>query len=301
MSQEQENFVPSQVGEAADLAEELWKKLHPEDEEPEDKTPVEDEDEDTLDDEDEDVEEEEDDLEMSSKELEKWKSKYYTLKGKFDAEVPRLSQTVKELTEKVKQPTSEKQEEKEDEFDEIYGAEFATRLRKVIDAEVESRLGKVTEKVESVENSQRETAQESFKSYLDDAADGWRDLWEGKDKGFTKFLQTKDPLGLQTYEEYLLQFNEKWDADGMAKIFNAYLESKGSSKDKSSLSKEQEAMVAPSRTKPTAVPTDKGKRIWTRDSISEFERDSRKGKYSDAEDQAMWADLLAAASEGRIR
>ena len=119
-------------------------------------------------------------------------------------------------------------------------------------------------------------------------------VWEGKDKNFTKFLQQKDPMGLKTYEEYLVEFNNSWDADGMAKVFNLYLESKQKSP-KPDSSKERDAMIAPSRSKSTSTPSTDNKKIWTADAIKQFESDARRGKYSDDESQALWADLLAAA------
>lgn len=297
-------FVPSQVDEAAEMAEKLFEQLYAQKEEEEaEEIPTEDEESDEASEDEEDEEEVEEEPEIDPKELKKWRDRYLTLKGKYDAEVPRLSAQVKELMEKVTQPSkpTEKEEpvDEVDDFTSVYGEDFVAQLRKIIQAEVKPTISQVEEKVTTVEDAQRSAVTESFMSYLDDTAEGWRDLWEGKDKGFQKFLQQKDPMGLNTYEQYLNKFNENWDADGMAKIFNLYNEQKQAKKP--STSKEQEAMIAPPRQKAAEVPTSKEKRFWTAETIKEFEVADRQGKYTDEQSQALWADLLAAANEGRIR
>jgi hypothetical protein len=304
---ENDTQTPSQVDEAAELAEQLYKKMYPDAEEEKEvpaETHSEDEPEDTSD-EDEPDEDEEEEPEVDPKELKKWRDRYLTLKGKYDAEVPRLASQVKDLMEKATSGTPKEKVEPDakneiDEFEEVYGTDFVNKIRKVIDQEVQTRIHPVTEKVDSIATMQDEAASESFKSYLDDNAVGWRDLWDGKDKGFIKFLGQKDPMGLNTYGEYLTRFNNDWDAEGMTKIFNIYKENKPTKKS-NDLSKEQEAMIAPSRTKSTNTPTAGEKTIWTEETMKQFESDDRNGKYSDEESQAKWADLLAAASEGRIR
>jgi hypothetical protein len=298
----EEATVPSQVEEAAELAEKLFAKMYATEEvaeEEESETQEEEEDSDDTSDDD-DAEDEEIEPELDPKELKKWRDRYLTLKGKYDAEVPRLASQVKELMEKVSSPPSKQDEqvEEEDDFESTYGEDFVSKIRKVIDQSVQAKLSTVEQKVESVEDIQRQAATDSFTSYLDENAEGWRDCWEGKDKGFQKFLQQKDPMGLSTYETYLNKFNDEWDADGMAKIFNLYNETKTK---KSSRSAEQDAMIAPSRTKANTSPSSNEKRIWTEETMKAFEIDDRKGKYSDEDSQALWADLLAAANEGRIR
>ena len=60
-------------------------------------------------------------------------------------------------------------------------------------------------------------------------------------------------------------------------------------------------MIAPSRNNVHTVPDSKDKQIWTQDSIKEFQRLDRQGKYTADVSKAMWDDLLSAMSEGRIK
>lgn len=306
-----QSVIPSQVEEAAELAEKLFEQMNrstkDEDEEIEsDEADTSDTDEDEIDEEDEDEDEGEE--ELDPKELKKWRDRYLTLQGKYNAEVPRLASQLKELQEQLISASTKKEvaeetsdDSEEDDFEAVYGADFVENIRKLINKTVQQEIKPVTEKVDLVETTQRNDAAESFKSYLDENAEGWRDLWEGKDKGFIKFLEQPDPSGLYTNGELLGMYNERWDADKMVKLFNLYKGEKAPTKQKESLSKEQEAMIAPSRSKTNNEPASKEKKIWTQDAIKEFEQKDRQGKYSDEESQSMWADLLAAANEGRIR
>lgn len=313
--------IPSQVEEAASMAEKLFEQMNrsatEEQSETDSKEVEEETSEETSDEPEEDLEEEEEvdepeveeEEEIDPKELKKWRDRYLTLKGKYNAEVPRLASQLKELQEQLIKPSVKESvkddvdpEEDEDSFESVYGIEFVENIRKLINQTVKQEIQPVTDKVDLVETTQRNDAAESFKSYLDENAEGWRDLWEGKDKGFQKYLKQPDPSGLYTNGELLELYNKAWDADKMVKLFKLYKnETVPNTKQKESLTRDKEAMIAPSRSKTTPEPTSKEKTIWTATSMKEFEQADRLGKYSDEESQAKWADLLAAANEGRIR
>lgn len=311
--------IPSQVEEAANMAEKLFEQMNrstTEEKQETDSEEVEEEtSEETSDEPEEDLEEEEEpeveveEEEIDPKELKKWRDRYLTLKGKYNAEVPRLASQLKELQEQLIKPSVKESvkevvnpEEDEDSFESVYGTEFVENIRKLINQTVKQEIQPVTDKVDLVETTQRNDATESFKAYLDENAEGWRDLWEGKDKGFQSYLKQPDPSGLYTNGELLELYNNAWDADKMVKLFKLYKnETVPNTKQKESLTRDKEAMIAPSRSKTTPEPTSKEKKVWTNASMKEFEQADRLGKYSDEESQAMWADLLAAANEGRIR
>jgi hypothetical protein len=312
--------TPSQVEEAAVLAEQLHKDMFSQDSEveevkPEDtKEKVEDE---------EEVEEEEaiphdDDLE----ELRKFKSRYLSLKGKYDAEVPRLQHELKDLKTSVfeklstiaeKPAETPKEQIKQDDIvakmKEEYGEEFIDGIYKIAehiaDQKVKTSSDAVQEKLTSVEDTQLKVAQENFKGYLDSKVTGnWRDLWEGKDPKFIEYLQKPDPSGLYTYGDLVQMYNDAWDADKLAIVINGYLETNKPVVKKEVVIKpnpERDALIAPSRSTTISTPNVEDKQIWTKASIKEFERLDRQNKYTPEDSQKLWADLLTAAGEGRIR
>jgi len=312
--------TPSQVEEAAVLAEKLHQdmfSIKPEEEEVE---PIEDEDPVEEIEEEEIAEEEEvlphdDDLD----ELRKFKSRYLSLKGKYDAEVPRLQHELKDLKTSVfeklssiaeKPAETPKEQIKQDDIitkmKEEYGEDFIDGIYKIAehiaDQKVKSSSDAVQEKITSVEDAQFKVAQENFKGYLDTKVTGdWRALWEGKDPKFTEYLQKPDPSGLYTYGELVQMYNDQWDADKLAIVINSYLGTKKETKKETKPNAERDALVAPSRSTHSLTPSVEDKEIWTKDSIKAFERDDRQSKYTPEESQKLWADLLSAANEGRIR
>jgi hypothetical protein len=311
--------IPSQVEEAAVLAEKLHQDMFSQDVEEEVKSEdiekeVEEEEPEVEEEEEDEVVPHDDDLD----ELRKFKSRYLSLKGKYDAEVPRLQHELKDLKTSVfeklssiaeKPAETPKEQDKQDDIitkmKEEYGEDFINGIYKIAehiaDQKVKASVDIVQEKVTSVEDAQLKVAQENFKGYLDNKIEGdWRGLWEGKDPKFLEYLQQPDPSGLYTYGDLVQMYNDAWDADKLAVVINGYLGTKKIVK-KEKVNHEREAMVAPSRSSASSSPNIEDKQIWNKDRIKEFEREDRQGKYSTEDSQKLWADLLTAASEGRIR
>lgn len=315
--------TPSQVEEAAALAEKLHQEMYSHDEEEKEEIESEDVEEEVKDEEyveEEEIDEDEvvphdDDLD----ELRKFKARYLSLKGKYDAEVPRLQHELKDLKTSVfeklssiaeKPAETQKEQDKQDDIitkmKEEYGEDFIDGIYKIAehiaDKKVKSSSDAVQEKITSVEDAQLKVAQENFKGYLDNKVEGdWRALWDGKDPKFIEYLQKPDPSGLYTYGELVQMYNDQWDADKLAIVINGYLGIKKAKKDVIKPNAERDALVAPNRSAHTVTPNAEDKKIWTKDSIKEFERQDRRNKYTPEDSQNLWADLLSAASEGRIR
>lgn len=289
--------VPRQAEEAAELAEKYLAELYGNEEESTEEEVAEEEEE--VVEEESEEEEEENDPEEDSK----WKQRYKTLQGKYDAEVPRLAAELKEIKLKLESSKEAVRDEAEEDlstFEEEYGTDFTEQLRKIISREVKSNLTPVEQRLESAEEKSVQKAQDDFKSVLTDKAPGWEDCWTGKDKGFQKFLEKPDPSGLYTYGELIDMYNEKWNADKLAKVFNTYLE--GKNKVKNADVAPKETLVAPSKSNRSAnTPTQNDKKIWTIKEINEFQAADRRGEYSPEDSQKLWNDLLAAPGENRVR
>lgn len=318
--------IPKQVDETAELAEQLHEKMFNQQASPEvDDTPEEIEDEvvenvPDTDDEDSDVPHD-DDLE----ELRKFKSRYMHLKGKYDAEVPRLHQELREfkssvferLEQQVQKPVASPAPEVDpySELAEQYGDEFVEALKKVVSYENKKTVQPIQEHISQVEDTQTSAAQANFVNYINSkvngdwtpVAAGYQELLDGRipsDPKVAEFLSSPDPSGLYTYAELIHQFNTKWDGDKLSRVFNLYLESTSEPEPppvKKQPRPEQQAMVAPSRSTSNVAPQSNDKLIWTNETMKEFQAAERAGKYTPEQAQAMWNDLLAAPSEGRFR
>lgn len=309
--------LPKQVEEAADLAEEYMNGLNAEEGESEAGEEV-----DTEESDEEESEEAADDETNTEEEEERnvFEEKYRVLQGKYDKEVPRLHGELKELKEKIferlgdietaKAQPEEKAPEVDDKmaaFKEEYGEDligyldsyFESKMKPAVAEQTKEALDPVQKQVASIEESQVQTAKDEFASYLDSNVNGdWREA--ASDPKFEEFLAQEDPSGFSTYGELLDKFNQDWDQTRMAKVFNAfYGEGKTETPEKKS-SPDKDAIVAPSRKTQAKTPEASDKINWTRESIKQFERDDRAGKYSSEDSQKMWDDLLAAPSENRI-
>ena len=322
--------VPRSVEEAAELAEKLHAQMFNQSSE-EDTTEIIDPDEDSQDDvvEDEDEDTDEDDFdgddgesdtsdEDDLEELRKFKKRYQSLQGKYNAEVPRMAETIRELKTSItqlaaqqvaQQQANQKPAEQEVDplakFQEEYGEDFVSDLRKLIDLEVANRVAPIQQATQSVEETQIKTAQENFKTYLDSKVDkgNWRELWEGKDQKFIEFLQKPDPSGLYTYGELVQLYNDNWEADKLATIFNNYFEASTTNKQqkRNTPNPQQDALIAPNRQNSQPTPKLEQGKIWTQQDIADFERLDRQGKFTADESKAMWDDLLNAMATNRIR
>lgn len=317
MPQETDNSIPRSVLEAANLAEELHAKMFTPQSEPTDKLDTIEEDVASNPTEPEviDLPEEDEPVPANDlKELRKFRDRYLSLKGKYDAEVPRLAADVRELREKLanvskEAPTASVEQENEEDYistvNAEYGEDFINAIRKVIQHEVKPIVQPVQDKVQSVQNTQVDVATENFKAHLDTQVKNgdWRALVDGEDSKFIEFLSKPDPSGLYTYGDLFNLYNENWEADKLAKVFDTYLESTKpkNTTNKQAANQQQEALIAPNRTNTQTTPNTDQKRIWTLDSFEEFQRNDRAGKYSTEESQRMWDDVMSAPAEGRMR
>lgn len=309
---------PKQVEEAANLAEELHGRMFNANPQPE------------VQEEEEGTNEQVDTPEQKQEDTEDYVAKYKTLQGKYNAEVPRLHQELRELKEMVfakigdaskqvqqEAPKQDPYAEKLAKYKDEYGEDMLEMARLIAQQEAESRINAalkdrvepVKQQIDSVEETQIRAAQENFMSYLDGvvkSADGkdvdWRGLWSGKDPKFVEFLSKPDPSGLYTYGDLARLYNDNWDADKLAVIFNTYTQSQAPApKQQTKPNPVQEAIVAPSRTTQHVAPDAGEKRLWSQDMISEFQKNDRAGKYDSETSKAMWEDLLSALGENRIR
>lgn len=255
------------------------------------------------------------------KELRKFKSRYLSLQGKYDSEVPRLHNELKEFKQSVfdrLESATVKQEvqiepvvDKFAKFKEEYGEDLYEALSEIAAAKAEEKFNNsvkpLQEKVTSVEESQSKVAQGNFAAYLDGVVKGdWYNKCNGQNPDFVKFLEQEDPSGLYTYGQLVDTYNQNWDADRMAKVFNLYLNGSEATPQQIPAPQRQQrpdahAMVAPSRQTVHTAPNASNKRIWTNNDINEFQRNDRKNMYSPEESKSLWDDLLSAMPEGRIR
>ena len=255
---------------------------------------------------------------------ETWERKYLTLKGMYDAEVPRLHAQMREMNGQVQQliaenatarvqqtvtqPSTAKtlitEQDKEafgsdlldliDRASEQKVAEFRSQNAHLVSRieELQGKLGNVTER-------QVVSDKDKFLANLSAQVPNWETL--NIDQGFLAWLAEVDPVYGLPRQVALTNAYESLDANRTAIIFNQYQGKVAPMQQKPS--QQLQSQVAPTRSRASPAPaTSAGdKSIWSQDQIANFYNEGIKGHLDQAEAERIEKDINAAYAEGRIR
>lgn len=310
-----ENETPSEVSEAARLARELFAKINPQE------TPE------VIDPPDEPAIETPASVEEPAHEPEtNWEQKYKVLQGKYDKEVPTMASDLREMKQylaslqtapKTVEPpvVDERKAEREAivaKLSETYPQDLIDSfiaLQRLEAEDVASKFIKpVEQKTASLEDAQLDAATSNYVTFLDQKSTNWKPVWqvatelmggkEPSDPSIAAFLQSPDPSGLYTNLELIKAYDDKWDAERFTTLCNMY-EVPASTPPPRNVHKE--ALIAPSRVRTQPTPQGDEVKIWTMTEFKQFQSDAREGKYDEATQEAMWADVKKAVAENRMR
>ena len=256
---------------------------------------------------------------------EKWAHKYHTLKGMYDAEVPRLHSQLREMQTQIQQIIVEKTELEArkadvpkveslitDEDKEAFGPDLidlierATEAKvatlKQSEAELKSQLKELKGQLGNVSERQVMSDKDRFLVGLGQQVSDWESL--NVNSGFLDWLQEVDPIYGIPRQAALTNAYDAGDIGRTASIFNAYKQTitPMSAPTAKSNQAELQRQVAPTRTRSGTTPTDGvDQKIWTNADIEQFYTEWRRGHYDDVEAASMEKQIHAAAAEGRIR
>lgn len=263
--------------------------------------------------------------------------KYRTLQGMYNAEVPRLHQQNREMTQRMQQmeqllasmsaqsaapaasaqPTAEKLVTDRDV--EEYG-ESLDVMRKVSREEVSPMLQRlaaieqtlrqmqanVVPQVQAVAHRQQVSAEQQFWADLASIVPNFRDI--NGNAAFQSWLLEADPLTGITRQTYLDDAQRSLDARRVSNFFHTWLETTGQATVAQSTarptSSELEKQVTPGRSRGTGTPASANKaKTYTPQDIQKFFNDVRSGKYKGREPERdrIERDIFAAQRENRIQ
>ena len=261
--------------------------------------------------------------------------KYKTLQGMYNAEVPRLHQQNREMSNRVQQmeqllaslsaqqTSAQSQQIVEkivtDKDVEEYG-ESLDVMRKVSREELipmEQRFAQmeqmfrqmqtnVVPQVQAVAQRQQVSAEQGFWAELTSVVPNFRQI--NDNDAFQSWLLSADPLTGITRQTYLDDAQRSLDAKRVANFFRAWLESTGQAAVAQSTGRAQnselEKQVTPGRSRNTGTPatTNQGK-MYSPQDIQKFFNDVRTGKYKGREPERdrIERDIFAAQRENRIQ
>lgn len=248
---------------------------------------------------------------------ETWERRYASLKGMFDAEVPRLHATVKELTGKVnllsadleaaraKPPEPKElvtQADKETFGEDLSGfieraAKQATLELAQENANLKSRLAKLEGSVGAVQETTQEALHNDYLAHLARLVPDWES--QNTDPAFIAWLEEVDPVYGVPRQAALTTAFQNRDAARTANIFRAFRPEAPAPKP--SQSPNLARQTAPTRTRSAAPPQSNEAPSFTESQVSQFYREFNAGRMSAADFASGEALINAAAAAGRIR
>lgn len=269
-----------------------------------------------------------------------WKQKYSVLKGKYDAEVPRLHLDLRDANDRIskledkisslaEKPEVEKEQPRTDFTPEEiadYGEDLldviGRKARQIVEQEYRPTINSLESELKTLRTQVGETGQKVAKqetnevfAVLDREVKDWRKT--NTDPEFHEWLEQVDPFSGETRKDLLLRAFNRKNAQQVKAFFESYTQEnaavipntadstpsgQGGTDTGSRLDLNE--YVAPGTPKGggnAGAPRDK--RVWTSAEIGKFYSDVQKGRYKNrAEDKArIEADIVAATREGRIQ
>lgn len=254
----------------------------------------------------------------------KWEAKYHTLKGMYDAEVPRLHSQVRELNTqvqtliaeveraKVQQPEAKTSTESliTEQDKEAFGPDLIDLIERAAESKVSTLRGREADLIKelndlksqlgNVTERQGLSDRDRFTTGLARLVPDWETL--NTDQGFLAWLAEEDPVYGLPRHAALTNAYDNLNVERVASVFNTYKQLVGAPKPKPKVNPELQRQVAPARSRSAAPPADsQDQRIYTQGEIAQFFDDWRRGMFTDEEAASFEKVIHAAVAEGRVR
>jgi hypothetical protein len=257
-----------------------------------------------------------------------YKQKFEVLTGKYNAEVPRLHQQLKEqssaldrlqaemesLKAKPVEPEIPKESLVTSKDEDTFGSDLIDLARRVTKDEVgvvlqrigqvESMLKNIAElprRVDQVVQQQAENQEQRFWGTVSQQIPDWTSV--DSDPRWIEWLNLTPPFALKSYRELASDAIQAGQAGPIVELVKAWKQQAGiatANATQANNKQELARQVAPTKQAGSQVP--QGKKIWT---AAEYERvfDPRLlgGEMSEAEIEALQAEADLAVQEGRVK
>ena len=260
---------------------------------------------------------------------ETFEKRYKTLQGMYNADTVRLRTENQQLNQRLTQMehllstlstspapayAADKKLITEKDVEE-YGDSIEV-MRRVSEESLTARDNKIAElehmvrqmqvsvlpRVEQVAQKQALSSEQSFWAELSTKVPNWRDI--NADQGFLDWLMEVDPLTGVSRQSYLEDAQRSMDVYRVANFFNAWQGNVGQqvAQPPRSAASDLDKQVAPGRSRNGSGPATQQAKMYSREDISKFFDDVRKGTYrgKEVERDRIERDIFAAQRENRI-
>jgi hypothetical protein len=252
-----------------------------------------------------------------------WKKRFDVLTGKYNAEVPRLYQQLKDQAQaleavqkqlddakaKPAEPEPKRESLVTSNDEDTFGSDLIDLARRVTRDEVgalnnkidklESMLSQITDlskQVEVVSQNQAESVSERFWNAVEKRIPGWNEI--DTDQRWIEFLNQAPQFSVKTYRELAGEAINAGQIEPLAAMVDTWKAQSGITSQQNA-KQELARQVAPTKQNGSNVP--QGKKVWT---MAEYERayDPRLGaEMSESEIEALQAEADLALTEGRLQ
>lgn len=256
---------------------------------------------------------------------ETWERKYLTLKGMYDAEVPRLHSQMREMnqqvqsliaeaaTAKAQQPRPEPVTAKTlitEQDKEAFGSDLLDLIDRAteqklagnrdLEVQLRAEINELKGKLGNVTERQVVSDKDRYEVALSSQVPDWEAM--NIDQGFLTWLAEVDPVYGMPRQYALTNAYESLDANRTATIFKQYKATLAPAQ-RPQANRELQRQVAPTRSHTSPAPTTSSadKRLYTTSDIDSFYTEWRRGLIDEAEAVQIERDIHAAINEGRIR
>lgn len=257
---------------------------------------------------------------------ETWQAKYLTLKGMYDAEVPRLHAQAREQNQQLQQLIAEvaalKAAKPEpapapaktlitEQDKEAFGSDLLDLIDRATEqkiagyrdaeAQLKAEIAELKGKLGNVSERQVMSDKDRFIMTLGQQVPDWEAM--NVDPGFLAWLAEVDPVYGLPRQVALNNAYEAFDATRTANIFRQYKATLAPAPQTSQNKADLQRQVAPtrSRTSPAPATASTEKRNFTQSEITQFYEDWRRGFIENDEAVRLEKEIHAAIAEGRIR
>lgn len=251
-----------------------------------------------------------------------YQQKYQTLKGKFDAENPRLHQEIRQLQQTVSElqrqneqlmEAAENQKQKESKVEDgldpkdfaEYGEEFESLVETI--KNLQTQNAELKTQVNQVSGDAQQQAQVSYAVYIDQVKNvvstelnsNFDEL--NQDPAFLNFLRQYPENGTESRHAMLQRAEASRNLKATIDIFKEYLGNISQAKPEP----QPPPNIQPASQSPGTdinPPEQQNTQVWSRTEISAFYNDLNNGKFKGREDEAKAyeQDIYLAQKQGRI-
>lgn len=235
---------------------------------------------------------------------ENWEEKYRVLKGKYDSEVPRMAQQLREkdqqlqdLTKRLENLESQQQQQPQqstttddseleryreqfgDDLLEVIDRVSERKARNMVDQAVNERVQPLQQDVERQKQQAVQTAQQQFEATLAELVPDWQDV--NSQQEWLSWLSEVDEFTGRTRQELLDEAAQNLDANRVAAFFKRF---KDTASPRAQREQEQRRHVAPPADKGSEPPS-RGPQ-YTHADWQKLQSDIQRGKYKGREQEA---------------